>query len=97
MYIFLYVKKENEMYQIKFSKRADKFFSKQTEKTVSKIVEKIEALAVDPYADNNNVTKLQGREGYRLRIGNIRVIYNIYNDVLLISVVEIGFRGDIYG
>ena len=39
-----------------------------------RIVAKIKEVAVDPYAPNNNLTKLQGRDGYRLRVGNWRVI-----------------------
>jgi mRNA interferase RelE/StbE len=39
---------------------------------------------------------LQGRDGYRVRVGNYRIIYTIHNDVLLIVVVAIGHRRDIY-
>jgi len=53
-------------------------------------------LAVDPYAPNNNVRKLSGRNGYRLRIGNIRVLYDIYDLTLVIDVLTIGFRGSVY-
>jgi ketopantoate reductase len=35
---------------------------------------------VNPYAPNNNLTRLQGREGYRLRIGQWRVIYELHDD-----------------
>jgi mRNA interferase RelE/StbE len=43
---------------------------------------KIKAVAADPYASHNNVTKLQGRDGYRLRVGDWRVIYELHNDRL---------------
>ena len=49
-----------------------------------------------PYADNSNVKKLKGRDGYRLRIGNVRVIYDMIDDQLLIRVIDAGFRGSIY-
>ncbi len=39
----------------------------------------------------------QGREGYRVRVGNYRIIYTIHNDVLLIVIVTIGHRSDVYG
>ena len=47
-----------------------------------RIVEKIKAVAADPYGSHNNVTKLQGRDGYRLRIGGWRVIYELRDDRL---------------
>jgi mRNA interferase RelE/StbE len=56
-------------------------------------VKKIKDIAADPYAKHNNVTKLQGREGYRLRIGDWRVIYD---DRLELWALEVGARGGIY-
>jgi len=47
-----------------------------------RIVAKIKGIAVDPYARHNNVTRLQGRDGYRLRIGDWRVIYELHDDRL---------------
>jgi mRNA interferase RelE/StbE len=47
-----------------------------------RIVEKIKEVAADPYARHNNVMKLQGRDGYRLRIGDWRVIYELHDDRL---------------
>ncbi len=40
--------------------------------------------------------KLKGREGYRIRVGDYRVIYNIFDKVLTIDVVNLGHRKDIY-
>jgi len=64
--------------------------------TAQLIVEKIEALAADPMALNNNVKKLTNHPGYRLRIGDWRVVYTIYEQALLIAVVRIAPRGDVY-
>jgi mRNA interferase RelE/StbE len=61
-----------------------------------RIVGKIKEVATDPYARHNNVTKLQGRDGYRLRVGDWRVIYALYDDRLELWVLEIGARGGIY-
>jgi len=60
------------------------------------IRDKLRLLATDPYAPNNNVKKLQGREGYRMRVGDWRVIYEIRDDQLIILVLDIGPRGEIY-
>jgi mRNA interferase RelE/StbE len=58
--------------------------------------QKLEQLAVDPYAPNTNAMKLQNRSGYRLRIGDLRVIYEIQNDELVILVLKIAQRGEVY-
>lgn len=60
------------------------------------IREKLEMIAVDPYADHANAKKLQGREGYRLRVGDWRVIYKMQNEQLIIVVLKIASRGEIY-
>lgn len=39
---------------------------------------------------------LQGRSGLRVRVGNYRIIYTIQDDVLLVVVVSLGHRSDIY-
>lgn len=40
--------------------------------------------------------KLKGRSGYRIREGNYRVIYEINDKILTVTVVEAGDRKDIY-
>ena len=56
---------------------------------------KIEALAVDP-VKAPNVKTLAGRPGYRLRVGDWRVIYTVESDRLVVLVLDIGPRGGIY-
>lgn len=60
-------------------------------------MKKIKQIAVNPYAANSNLTKLQGREGYRLRIGNWRVIYELRDEQLIMLCLDVGSRGGIYG
>ena len=69
---------------------------RQDDKTTSLIMEKLHALARDPFAPNNNVKKLVKQQGYRLRIGDIRVVYEIRKKILIIFVINIGFRGSVY-
>jgi mRNA interferase RelE/StbE len=61
-----------------------------------RILGKIKELAGNPYAKHNNVTRLQGRDGYRLRVGDWRVIYELHDDRLELWVLEVGARGGIY-
>jgi mRNA interferase RelE/StbE len=56
---------------------------------------RILALAEEPRPPG--VVKMQGAEGYyRLRIGDYRVVYAIEDDVLLVLVVRIGHRREVY-
>jgi mRNA interferase RelE/StbE len=66
-------------------------------KNTSRLIrEKLEHIVADPYAQHNNVTKLQNRLGYRLRVGDWRVIYELQDDQLVILILKVGSRGEIY-
>jgi len=56
----------------------------------------LDGIAEDPYANHPDVTKLQHRAGYRLRVRDWRVIYEIEGDRLIILVLKIGLRGEVY-
>jgi len=40
--------------------------------------------------------KLSGRDGYRIRVGDFRIIYRIYKNELIVLVIDIGHRREIY-
>jgi mRNA interferase RelE/StbE len=61
--------------------------------TARRIMEKIDAYAADPASQTNNVKKLQGREGIRLRVGDWRVLML---DREVLDVLNIGPRGGMY-
>lgn len=61
-----------------------------------RVVAKIREVAVAPYALNNNLTKLQGRDGHRLRVGDWRVIYELRDERLVMLVLAVGPREGIY-
>ena len=84
------------MYTIVYSKEAAKTLQRIPRNTAKLIREKLEIIATDPYADYANTKKLQGREGYRLRVGDWRVIYKIQNEQLMIIVLKVAARGEIY-
>ena len=84
------------VYTIAYAKEAAKSLQRMPYNIVQLIREKLEIIAVDPYADQPIAKKLQGREGYRLRVGDWRVVYKIQNDQLIIVVLKIASRGEIY-
>lgn len=84
------------MYTVTYAKEALRSLRHMPRNHAQRIQQKIMLLAQDPYAHHNNVTKLQGREGYRLRVGDWRVIYDIVDEQLVIHVVRIASRGSAY-
>jgi len=63
-----------------------------------RILNKIKILSADPKNLANNIKKLKGkyRDYYRLRVGDYRVIYSRENDRLIIIIIRIGHRKEIY-
>jgi mRNA interferase RelE/StbE len=84
------------MYRVVFSKQADRVLRKMPRTISSLIRSKIDMVAADPYGQYNNVTKLAGRDGYRLRVGDWRVLYELQDEQLILMVVRIGPRGSVY-
>jgi mRNA interferase RelE/StbE len=84
------------MYKIVFTRQASRNIRRIPQDVIRLIREKLDQIAADPYAQHTNVTKLRGRAGYRLRLEDWRVIYDIVQDRLVILVLKIGPRGQVY-
>ena len=84
------------VYLLLYSKQATKSLQRMPRDTAKLIREKLEMIAADPYADHPNAKKLQGREGYRLRVGDWRAIYKIQREQLVIIVLKVASRGEVY-
>lgn len=74
--------------EIRYSRQASKFLRKQDKETQKRIIEAINKLPI------GDIKKLQGRNGYRLRVGSFRIIFD--RDGNIIYVGEIENRGQIY-
>lgn len=82
-------------YEVKFSKGAKKQFRKLPLDIQERIQTKINDLAIEPRP--NGVKKLQVDDNsYRVRVGDYRVIYELNDDVLIVTVIKIGHRSEIY-
>ena len=84
------------MYRIRYRSSAVKIFQRMSSNVAKTVVGKINQLAENPYAPNNNITRLTGESGYRLRVGDWRVLYEIDDDTLVIEIIKIGPRGGVY-
>lgn len=84
------------MYKITFTTQAAKALLKMPRNTAQLFREKLNQVAADPFASIPNAKKLQGRAGYRLRVGDWRVIYEINKEEITVVVLKIAPRGEVY-
>ncbi len=82
------------VYTLNFSRTALKELSKINEPFYSNVKSAIIDLTQDPRP--NGYIKLKGRAGYRIRVGNYRIIYDIFDTMLLVDIIAVGHRKDIY-
>ena len=82
-------------YQVEFTRPADKQLKALSINIQERLRPKIASLAQEPRPIGS--VKLQGNDDlYRIRVGTYRVIYKIQDDRLLVLVVKIGHRRDVY-
>ena len=81
-------------YKLFIEKVALKELSRIPSKEQYRIIISIKNLTEEPRPPG--VKKLTGREAWRIRVGNYRIIYEIQDDKLVILIVHIGHKKDIY-
>lgn len=84
------------MYRLKYRRQARNYLARLPLKTKTAIVNKLHELAVDPDNPDLDIETLKGREGFRLRVGQYRVIYTRKDDGFILEIVRVRTRGDIY-
>ncbi len=82
------------MYKLRIEKSVQKALEKIDEPYYSKIKTAILSLADNPRPQGYK--KLKGRDGFRIRVANYRIIYDIFDNILSVDVIELGHRKDIY-
>jgi len=81
-------------YKIIVAEKLEKQLKKISSKIAKKIMMKIEDLSNNPRP--YDVKKLKGKNLYRIRQGQYRIVYKIEDNVLLILIVDIAHRKEIY-
>lgn len=81
-------------YAINLTKRAQKDLGKLQEKDLARILRALRRLEEDPRIGFPLVGRLKGR--WKLRVGGFRIIYTINDNELIIIVITVGHRRDIY-
>ncbi|MDR1144528.1 MAG: type II toxin-antitoxin system RelE/ParE family toxin [Verrucomicrobiales bacterium] len=83
------------LYHIRLEPAAERFLDKlRDSKLLQRLGNAINALCANPRPPG--CKKLRGRPGYRVRVGDYRIIYEVRDAELVILVLEIGDRKDIY-
>lgn len=81
-------------YTIVLTKKAQKKLDNLSDSIAEPIIQSIAKL------ENNHrplgYKKLKGTEAYRIRSGNYRIIYEVIDKILLVDVIDLGHRKDIY-
>lgn len=85
------------MYELRYHPRTVKQARRLPNIEKEKVITEIKKLTKDPYGASLNIKKLVNtRRSYRLRVGDIRVIYEIDQKSQTVYIQEIGYRGQIY-
>ncbi len=82
------------VYNITISKPAQKQLDKLYGNIADRLINSIHELGNDPRPAG--CKKLKGKEAYRIRVGDYRIIYEIFDKILLIDIISLGHRKDIY-
>ena len=85
------------MYEIRYQKHAARQILRLHGDIVRRISAKIKMVAADPYGKHPNATRMRDREGgFRLRVGDWRVIYFLDDETKSLLVAKINRRGVAY-
>jgi mRNA interferase RelE/StbE len=82
-------------YSVEWKRSAAKELKDLPRDVVLRVLSKVEGLSEDPYP--SGVKKLVGAEHtYRVRVGDYRIVYSIWSSKLLIEIVRVGHRKEVY-
>ncbi len=81
-------------YKVEIKRSAVKEIERLPRKEIRIVLDKIKALADDPRP--SDCKKLSGQEKYRVRCGNYRILYLIEDAILIVYIVKVGHRKDVY-
>ena len=86
------------LYKIEFLKDARDELNKIDPIWKRRIISKLKILAENPESLKNNIKTLKGKlTNYnRLRVGNYRIVYSVENDKMIILIVRVGHRKEVY-
>ena len=82
------------LFSIEISTSARKSIKKLSQKDQVLVFTVLETLKSNPTPPKS--LKLRGRDGYRIRVGDLRIIYTVQRGKLIVLILDIGHRREIY-
>jgi mRNA interferase RelE/StbE len=84
-------------FTIRFTKSATKEFNKLSTSIQDRILQALDLLAKNPFSELLKIKRLKGVDAlFRFRIGDCRVVYEVHKNVIMVLVIRIGHRKDVY-
>jgi mRNA interferase RelE/StbE len=84
------------MYRVEFTTQARKDLKSLPKNISARVLSKLRGVAKDPFRKNNNVKALANSEGYRLRVGDYRAVYYLREEKLVLTLIRIMHRKEVY-
>lgn len=84
------------MFELRMRRHAVVALRKMPRPYMLRIRQELDKLAENPERRDIDVAKLRGRSGYRLRVGDYRIIFERDNNAQIIDVLRIASRGQVY-
>ncbi len=81
-------------YSVHFKPSADRELRKLPKEVQARVGARLDRLAEDPLGPG--VEKLKGDQGYRVRVGDYRIIFDLLHAELAILVIQVGHRREVY-
>lgn len=81
------------MYEIGFDKKALRFLKKLNSKDKIRIWNKLQECKKDPFRYLKHLEKVNG---YKLRVGNYRIIIDVQEEIKILNVIKVGHRKNVY-
>ncbi|HYV95737.1 MAG TPA: type II toxin-antitoxin system RelE/ParE family toxin [Chitinophagales bacterium] len=81
-------------YKVVITATVRKYLDKLSDKIAAPLLTALQSLSENPRP--HGYKKLKGRSGFRIRKGDYRIIYEIEDDNLIVDVIAIGNRRDVY-
>ncbi len=84
-----------DYYQIKWTNSAKKELRKLDKKVIPRLIDAVDELVTNPYPQG--VKKIVNSDNnYRIRVGDYRIIYQVISNTLIIYIMKVGTRQNIY-
>ena len=84
------------MYILNYRRQARNYLARLPLKIKSAIVDNLHQLAANPDNPSLDIDVLKEKKGFRLRVGQYRIVYTRQDDRLIIEIIKIRPRGDTY-